>query len=168
MSTPLEITKSLFWNKANQFYIDVQPLKGSVPVSMDEFNASLISIDVPDVANENYEDYIAGKFYVAYGRNSIYQITATFKDVWPNKMYTFFNEYLVKNRKQYTDDCKWTIRVDTTYPGGSRNEVLNVDDALLVGVSNLSFDHSNDQILEFSVTWKFTLFNDEGALRTSG
>jgi hypothetical protein len=168
MSNPLYTTKNLFFNKANQFFVTISPVKGALPVDDYKINAALVNVEVPDVANENFEEYIAGKFYTAYGRNSIYQINMTFKDIYPSVLYQYFNDYLVINRKQYTDECKWEIKVDTTYPGGERTEILDVKDGLLIGVSGLTFDHSVDQILEFSCTWKFTLFNEEGALRTNG
>ena len=167
--SPLEVTKSLFWNKANQFYFTVVAGSGgpALPVSDDVLMAAVTSIEIPDVTNENFEEYIAGMFYKAYGRNSIYQLTVTFKDIWPNTLYSYFNNYLVMSRKKYTDDVKWSLTMNTTWPGGPLNTILKIDDALLIGVSNLSFDQSNDQILEFSCTWKFSLFNQEGILRES-
>jgi hypothetical protein len=165
---PLQATKSILWYKANTFFFNAKPTKGSDLCDPDLFVASVSNVEVPDIANENFEEYYAGMWYTAPGRNSIYQLTATFKNPEGIDLYDKFSQYLVMTRKDYFDDIKWTLQVDSENPGRSRHSILWVDNALLVGVSNITFDHSVDQILEFSVTWKFALFNEEAAIVTGG
>jgi len=163
---PLLDVKALTWNKSNQFFFKIEPVlkKPKLPLNDMEMMAALISVEIPDVTNENFEEYYSGKYYYAMGRNSIYQLTATYRDPYPSVLYNYFNTYLIMTRKKYPDDIKWKLKLQSTLPGKEKKDILEVHDAMLVGLSNLTFDQSLDQILEFSVSWKFTLFNNEGLL----
>ena len=162
MSSPLEISKGIVWSKANQFKITLTPKLGDIPVSNDVLMASITEITSPDVANENFEEYYAGRYYQALGRNSVYQMSVTFKEIYNTQLYQYFYNYLISTRKKYTDDCSWSIGLFQLQPNRGKKTIFNVDKALLIGISNITYNHSNDQVLEFSCTWKFPLFPNEG------
>jgi hypothetical protein len=173
----LHVTRDIFWNKSNQFKCFMIPKWKSLPSEIsneEKLNACIVGLELPDIANENFEEYYAGKYNLAMGRNSVYQLTITFRDPWSiggaeaggNILYSYFSNYLVTSRKKYMDECSWDLSVFTTYPGNQQwRDVLIANDAMLIGVSNMSYNQSNDEISEFSVTFKFSLIGEEGNLR---
>jgi hypothetical protein len=175
MADAINLTKGFFWNKANQFWLELEPTWKPLPsgFNTEKMNTCLVSLELPDIANENFEEYYAGQFNLALGRNSTYQLTATFRDPWAlgesgdgSLLYMYFKDYLVTSRKKYLVECGWTLNVKTMWPGAkSKKKILTAEDCLLVGVSNISFNQSNDEIVEFSVTFKFSLTQEEGSLR---
>jgi hypothetical protein len=156
------------WAKANKFNVDVRFLGTSSihseyfwhdAIDDEDINKYVISVALPDVANENIEEWVGNGYRYAPGRESVHQLTITLRDEQGNGLYRTFMDILQRSRDRYFKEILWHIKV--AVPGEKQQHILtnntvifDEDNAILVSVSGLTYGQETDQLTEFSVTFK--------------
>lgn len=147
------------WSKANKFSVEIYSLFDTVPLEGSDFNASIVSVQLPDLSNEVLQEWQGGRWVYANGRISVPQLTITFRDSFlgssnTSTLYNYFLKYINAQKDNFFNDVKFSITINMLDPkDGSIGEKYLHTEGLLNGVSGVSFNQQTDQIIEFSCTW---------------
>lgn len=120
-------------------------------------NLYIVSADTPDFTNNPIEVYTGGNFRIHNGKDQLYRFTVTFRDFNNMNLYRkFINMYRLQ-KNLYFDDIatKVIITKGDDYGMGSDIKLMTLDDTMIEGVSNLSYNTTNEaQVAEFTVRFK--------------
>lgn len=174
LAKAVQLTYNKKWSMANTFTISITlpiPILVNLAKSdsaiysdfVNEFNEDLnlhvVSIDTPDFTNDPIEAFVANKWRINNGRESVKQFTITFRDHNQMSLYRKFLHIYHATKVSYFDDVKMniTVKKDPDWANESEQELLEFSNTIVMGVSNLSLSNSNEsQIAEFTVTFKCT------------
>jgi len=163
------------WSMINtftvQFAFNGEKLKtivtGLDDLETDDINVSVVSVTTPDFTNDPIESFIANRWVIQNGKDSLYRFTITFKDFDSFNLYKKFMQIYKATKDNYFDDISMTVIItkDADWLGEDNESVLfTFNKTLIEGVSNLSFSNDTEnQIAEFTVSFKCTqpLIGDE-------
>ena len=170
LSNIIETVKSTHWTQINNFYINIQfvpngnnsgPIKfskmcGWDSITMEELNASLISVNTPQFQNALVSQYVQYEWRFAQGRDQLYRFSMTFRDFDQMKLYDIFKTLYLKGKQQYYDNIKMNIQIIADKDIGIANAmpIYQTSTAIIESVSQLQFSHNTEnQIAEFSVNF---------------
>lgn len=162
LSDGIQLAYERKWSMINTFtaqFIISGPLLGEVGEIGDEANLSIISFQTPDFTNDPIEAFIANKWTIHNGRDSLYRFSMTFRDYDQMTLYGKFMKIYNFAKENYFDDAsmKIIIEKDADWQHESPKKFMEFDGCLVEGVSNIAF--SNDvesQVAEFTVNFKCT------------
>jgi hypothetical protein len=167
LSRGIQLAYERHWSMINTFnvqFILTEKLKELAPNSeileKDELNISIVSFQTPDFTNDPIESYIANKWIIQNGKDSLYRFTVTFRDYDQFKLYRIFMQIYNLIKDNYFDDMALSINVYKEadwYNEESQKPFFELNGTLIEGVSNLSFSNDTEnQIGEFTVSFKCT------------
>lgn len=128
-------------------------------------NASILSINTPNVTSQPIEEWIGGRWIYTNGRQELRQLEMTFRDtadalLWRNFIYIY--DFL---QNRYPDECKWNISINTAsiektnrldMSGNTGATIISTSDAILSSISPLNLSKENgDAFTTFSVVFKY-------------
>lgn len=148
------------WSMINTFTVQfaMPPgLVGEIGEFTDDINLNIVSITTPDFTNDPIETFVANKWRIHNGKDSLYRFTMTFRDQNQMDLYRTFMKMYEYTRSNYFDDCAMTVVVTKDADWGNETDKLfSVYSGVLVeAVSNVSFDNNTEnQIAEFTVSFK--------------
>jgi len=123
----------------------------------DDINLSILSITTPDFTNDPIESYIANRWMIQNGKDSLYRFSITFKDYDQMSLYKKFIAIYEATKENYFDDIAITIIVskDQDWFHEQDNPLIYFQGVLIESVSNISFSNETEnQIAEFTVNFK--------------
>lgn len=150
------------WSMVNTFTVQfiLPPYLDSAigGISSADINLNIVSMQTPDFTNDPIEIFVANKWVIQNGKDSLYRFSITFRDENQMSLYRKFMAIYNETKQQYFDNVAMTI---ITYKDGDWYDedpdkiLLYLDGALIEGVSNLSFSNDTEnQIAEFTVSFK--------------
>lgn len=149
-----------FWTKTNKFKVLLNNNFIDMPLSGASLNASIVSVQLPDKSNETLQEWQDTEWKFSTGRISVPQLTITFRDSYLNEsksdtLYRYFSDYSIAQKMCYFDEIKFLIEIQMLNPadGALDGKSYLSTEGILTGVSGVSFNQQNDQIIEFSCTW---------------
>jgi len=160
------------WSMANTFTIDIvlpeaitnnlkKDGKGLDVEFTQEFgtqiNLHIVSMDTPDFTNDPIEAFVANKWRVNNGKQSVKQFTMTFRDHNQMSLYKKFIHLYDVAQVSYFDDIAMTITItkDADWAGENDQVFMEIQGAIVMAISNLAFSNTTEsQIAEFTVTFK--------------
>ncbi len=125
----------------------------------DDLNLSIVSFTTPDFTNDPIEAYIANRWIIQNGKDSLYRYTITFRDYDQFKLYSTFMEIYNLTKDNYFDDIAIMISIikDPDWYNETPRVLFEFGGTLIEGVSNLSFSNDTEnQIAEFTISCKCT------------
>ena len=151
------------WSMINTFsVIFTKPTILSDPQNLlgEDINLNILSVQTPDFTNDPIEAYIANKWIIQNGKDSLYRFSITFRDFNQLSLYKMFMQIYALTKNNYFDDVKMTIDIikDADWVGEDNELIfLTLGGTLIEGISNISFNNETEnQIAEFTVSFKCT------------
>lgn len=152
------------WSYVNTFTVtlnfatDVAGYIGWAPSDNLNINLNIISIDTPQLTNQQIEAYIGDRWKIHNGRDELYLFSITFRDQDQLNLYRKFSKAYFFQKSQYFDDIKMSIRLekDADYSNekGAKT-IYNFEDVMINSVSQIQLSNTTEnQIAEFSVDFK--------------
>lgn len=123
----------------------------------DQINLHIISMDTPDFTNDPIEAFVANKWRINNGKESVKQFTMTFRDHNQMSLYRKFLHLYDVTKVSYFDDVAMTITIlkDADWAGEEDQVFMQINGAIVMAVSNISLNNTiESQIAEFTVTFK--------------
>ncbi len=150
------------WSMINTFTVQIEAsekLRTFTGVSFDDnVNLNIISFTTPDFTNNPIEVFVANRWRIHNGHDSLYKFQITFRDEQQMALYKAFMSIYDFTKDQYFDDASLTITVnkDADWANESEEkEFIKLSGCLVEGVSNVSFNNTTEnQIAEFTVSFK--------------
>lgn len=158
------------WSMANTFTIDI-----TIPEAIirnlgeyatefsfefgDKLNLHILSIDTPDFTNDPIEAFVANKWRLNNGKESVKQFSITFRDHNQMSLYRKFLHLYDVTKVSYFDDVAMKIELgkDPDWGNEGYRQFMTYTGVIVMGVSNLSLSNATEsQIAEFTVTFKCT------------
>ena len=145
------------WASPNKFSVTILET-GSVKLGLDNdtINSALKNVTLPQYSDESIETYNDTRWTIARGRESIFQVMMTFRDMDDLKLYSAFLDFLQRAKNEYPEDqfVDITLRYEGNWSGDGVKE-LKYRDCIITNITDLPFDHSNtNSTLDFSVGFK--------------
>lgn len=141
-----------------QFIIPV-PLVDLVGEITDEVNLSIINVQTPDFTNDPIEAFIANRWVIHNGKDSLYRFSMTFRDYDQMSLYRRFMKIYNFAKENYFDDVSMKIIIgkDADWQHESQKKFMEFGGCLVEGVSNVAFSNDTEnQVAEFTVNFKCT------------
>jgi len=150
------------WSMANTFTVQINIpnyLSNYIGQFDENINLNLISVTTPDFTNDPIEVYVAGKWIIQNGKDTLYRFSMTFRDHDQMYLYRKFLTMYRLIKDNYFDDVASEIIIskDADWFNETDAKLLILEGSLIEGVSNLDLNNNNEnQIAEFTVSWKCT------------
>lgn len=160
LSDAIQTAYNRQWSLNNSFTLQINMetyLQSKTDSFGDDLNISIVSITTPDFTNDPIETYIAGKWFIQNGKESLYRFSITFRDYDQFTLYRKFVKIYKLTKENYFDDVamNFVITKDSDWYNEEDKVLMSFDGVLVEGVSNLSFSNdSTAQIGEFTVSFK--------------
>lgn len=122
-----------------------------------DINLCIKSITTPDITYSGIEEYIANKWFIHQGRQELYRMSITFRDMDQMKLYREFHRLYASQRVSYFDDVCMEIKIYKDADWHNENNVpfMTFNGTLIESISNISFNNENEnEIVEFTVNFK--------------
>lgn len=136
-----KIANYIGWNSLNEF----------------DINLNIISIDTPQLTNQQIEAYVGDRWKIQNGRDELYTFSMTFRDQDQLELYTKFVKAYFYQKFHYFDDVKMTITLykDADYVSEVSKKIYNFEDVMINSISQMQFNNTTEaQIAEFTVDFK--------------
>lgn len=166
LASGIQIAYQRKWAMINTFTVQFilpeklkQLLPNTVFLEQDELNVSISSFTTPDFTNDPIESYIANKWVIQNGRDSLYRFSITFKDYDQFLLYRSFMKIYNLTKDNYFDDVAMSLNIFKDADWYSEFDILLFEfrGTLIEGISNLSFSNDTEnQIGEFTASFKCT------------
>lgn len=133
------------------------------------------NININPITNANIQEWIAGRYVYTTGRLEMKQLTLTFRCHDNMSLYNSMKIAHMRLKDLYPKEQMWNITISAidnnlynTFDGIGYNNispftegqsVLNTSSALLVGISNITFDDNSKEIITFSATFMYSKEN---------
>lgn len=148
------------WSMINTFTAEIHLppyLSGKVGPFDEDINLNIVSVTTPDYTNDPIEVFVANRWVIQNGKDSLYRFTITFRDHNQMSLYKKFMRIYNLTKENYFDDIKMNIVInkDPDWADESDKKIMHFWGVLVEGVSNLSFSNDTEnQIAEFTVSFK--------------
>lgn len=148
------------WSMINTFTVEFHlppSLIDLVGQFTDDINLNIISVTTPDFANDAIESFIANRWFIQNGKDTLYRFSMTFRDHDQMSLYRKFMKIYNYAKEHYFDDIAITINIlkDGDWYNEEDKLLMSFEGTLVEAVSNLSFSNDTEnQIAEFSVSFK--------------
>lgn len=170
LSQGIQKAYEMKWSMANTFTV-LMPIPAAIKTNLikhglsvdfekefgDQINLNLISIDTPDFTNDPIEAFVANKWRINNGKESVKQFVMTFRDHNQMSLYRKFVHLYDVTKVSYFDDVAMNITImkDADWNNEKEQTFMDIKGAIVMAVSNVSFNNIiESQIAEFSVTFK--------------
>ena len=123
----------------------------------DQLNLHIVSISTPDFTNDPIEAYVANKWRINNGKDSVKQFSITFRDHNQMSLYRKFLHLYDVTKESYFDDVAMTINLnkDPDWFNESFLPFMEFNGVIVMAVSNLALSNiTESEIAEFTVTFK--------------
>lgn len=148
------------WSMVNTFTVEFHmppALIDLVGQFYDDINLNIISVTTPDFTNDPIESFIANRWFIQNGKDTLYRFSMTFRDHDQMSLYRRFMKIYNYAKENYFDDIAMTIIISKD--GDWHNEedkiLMTLEGTLVEAVSNISFSNDTEsQIAEFTVSFK--------------
>lgn len=148
------------WSMINTFTAEIHLpsyLRSKVGSFDEDINLNIVSVTTPDFTNDPIEVFVANRWVIQNGKDSLYRFTITFRDHDQMSLYKKFMRIYNLTKENYFDDIKMNIVInkDPDWANESDKKFMHLWGVLVEGVSNLSFSNDTEnQIAEFTVSFK--------------
>ena len=148
------------WAMINTFTVEIHLpwyLRGKVGSFDEDINLNIVSVTTPDFTNDPIEVFVANRWVIQNGKDSLYRFTITFRDHNQMSLYKKFMRIYNLTKENYFDDIKMNIVInkDPDWANESDKKIMHFWGVLVEGVSNLAFSNDTEnQIAEFTVSLK--------------
>ena len=158
------------WSRNNKFWVEIlfdssatkirsylEPLVSDIKA----FNSCIIDVNLYDAVADPIEQYINEEYVIAPGRIGSSQIAIRFRDRNQNELYKIFHSALYGLKRDYPDEIATHFKIYSEPSWNEHSSILLADipESILTTVSGLTLDNaSQNQITEFTVTWKCPRF----------
>jgi hypothetical protein len=149
------------WSMINTFTVKITAAEKMVNAKkitqFDDINMNIVSIETPQFTNNPIQSFVANRWRIHNGHDSLYQFTITFRDQDQMSLYRKFMSIYGFTKENYFDDCKLNIKIskDADWVDEADSLLFEFDGCLIEAVSQLSFSNNTEnQIAEFSVSFK--------------
>ena len=148
------------WAMINTFTVEIHLpwyLRGKVGSFDEDINLNIVSVTTPDFTNDPIEVFVANRWVIQNGKDSLYRFTITFRDHNQMSLYKKFMRIYNLTKENYFDDIKMNIVInkDPDWANESNKKIMHFWGVLVEGVSNISFSNDTEnQIAEFTVSIK--------------
>lgn len=148
------------WSMINTFSVEIHmPPKLEIEVGQitKDHNINIVSVQTPDFTNDPIETFIANKWFIQNGKDTLYRFSITFRDYNQMYLYSKFMQIYNLTKENYFDDVALTIILykDSDWLNEYDRPFMVFYGTLVEGVSNLSFSNDTEaQIAEFTVNFK--------------
>lgn len=122
-----------------------------------DINLHIISIDTPQLTNQNIEAFIGNRWKIHNGRDELYRFSITFRDKDQMQLYSKFVKAYLYQKDHYFKDVSMTIGLfkDADYTDQHEKKIFNFEHVMIDSVSQVQFNNTTEaQIAEFSVDFK--------------
>jgi hypothetical protein len=171
MAQQIENSK-LLWSPQNRFSVNLLDLGNKFPgldsadITLEQFNAAIKTVTLPDLADQPLEDFIAGQWVYTRGRIENFLISITFQDFNGMALHRYFTKNFINMEKVYPSEQYFELLIMNGTGWGpkgntSTNIAAHFKRCMLIGISGATFDNTaKDSIVEFSVTIKSGKFDE--------
>jgi hypothetical protein len=128
----------------------------------EKINLNIISFSSPDFTCDPIEAFVANKWVIHNGRDSLYKFTITFRDQDQMVLYRKFLKIYKLTKGSYFDNIKMSITLikDADWLNEEDKELFTFNGVLIEGISNLSLSNDTEnQIAEFTVSFKCNAYS---------
>lgn len=156
----IQAAYNIKWSMINTFTVQInlpQYLVNIIGSFNDSINLNVISFTTPDFQNDPIESFIANKWFIQNGRDTLYRFSITFRDYDQMDLYRKFCLIYNLTKENYFNDIAMSILIskDADWYNEKDERFIDLDGVLVEGVSNLSFSNDTEnQIAEFTVNFK--------------
>lgn len=150
------------WSMINTFtvqFIIPQALVDVVGELDDDVNLNVVNANTPDFTNDPIEAFIANRWVIHNGKDSLYRFSMTFRDYDQMSLYRRFMKIYNFAKDNYFDDASMKVIIDKDpdWDNERDKKFMEFDGCLVEGVSNLAFSNDTEnQVAEFTVNFKCT------------
>ena len=150
------------WSMINTFSVKINMGNGltqKIGAFSEDLDLNIVSLTTPDFTNDPIESFIANRWFIHNGKDSLYRFSMTFRDYEQMSLYKKFFEIYSLTKENYFDFVKLTITVtkEGDWAGQDDKKIFEYSGVLVEGLSNISFSNDTEnQIAEFSVSFKCT------------
>ncbi len=135
--------------KSNEF--SKQGLKGS-----DVINMCTMNMDLPQMSSNITTVLHGGVYRLMAEKQTPFTCTVTFRDIAGTELRAYFIAIWMAQQTHYFDEIKSSLEIKM-----DKKTIYKTEDAMIQSISQIQFDNSNTQIVEFSVAFTSPYFTNE-------
>ena len=139
------------WNLTDDFDLFFSNTKINVNDVLNEVNNNIfdlctISLSMPSMSAPEIDDVLGGERRIGVRMHEAFRFNIRLRDLYGGKLREYFSLIWIAQQYEYFDDIKNTVKITQ-----GDYIIFESNDAIITGVSGISYDNNNTAIGEFEI-----------------
>ena len=149
------------WTLTDNFTIQIDNDIQGNRITQEDWNISTISVSLPELSAGESEAILGGEYRLNSKIQDLFRFTITFRDYDQLKIRSYFENKFILQQLEYPDAISTNIRIDYVEDYG-KSEGIKIFEtsALITNISGTTFNNSESNIQEFTVSFSSTSYNN--------
>ncbi len=154
-----EIVQSIYeanWILSDEFEIEID--NDTNKITQDIWNMSVISFSMPEFSAGEGESILGGIRKLSSRINNALRFTISFRDIGHADLSKYFQTKFALQQKLYFDQISTKINIYHLNSSEEKRVLLFSTEAIITNISGMTFNNSESNIQEFTVSFTASVF----------